>query len=81
MKPIDVVFTDVVMPKGMTGVEQAREARLLRPQLRVLLSSGYAREALSGREIIPEDLESIAKPYPLAVLAERLRSMVRVVSY
>jgi signal transduction histidine kinase/CheY-like chemotaxis protein len=78
--PIDVLFTDVVMP-NMTGVELARQARLLRPSLRVLLSSGYARDALSGREAIPQDIEFIAKPYPLPVLADRLGSMIKAVNY
>ena len=75
--PIDVLFTDVVMPMGMSGIELAREARLMRPNLRILLSSGYAREALQGRESIPADLESIDKPYPQAMLAERLRTLLR----
>jgi PAS domain S-box-containing protein len=75
--PIDVLFTDVVMPKGMSGIELAREARLMRPNLRILLSSGYAREALQGRESIPADLEFIDKPYPQAMLAERLRTLMR----
>ncbi len=75
--PIDVLFTDVVMPMGMSGIELAREARLMRPNLRILLSSGYAREALQGRESIPADLEFIDKPYPQAMLAERLRTLLR----
>jgi PAS domain S-box-containing protein len=75
--PIDVLFSDVVMPKGMSGIELAREARLMRPNLRILLSSGYAREALQGRESIPPDLEFISKPYPQAMLAERLRMLMR----
>ena len=75
--PIDVLFTNVVMPMGMSGIELAREARLMRPNLRILLSSGYAREALQGRESIPADLEFIDKPYPQAMLAERLRTLLR----
>jgi PAS domain S-box-containing protein len=74
--PIDVLFTDVVMPKGMTGIDLAREARRIQPGLRVLLASGYTQEALNLDDQISGDTEFIAKPYPLAELAERLRSML-----
>ena len=40
--PIDLLFTDIVMPGGMSGTDLARETRKLRPEIRVLLSSGFA---------------------------------------
>src|SRR5207302_4361670 len=46
---VDLLFTDIVMPAGMSGTELARQASRLRPDLKVLLSSGYAREANQGR--------------------------------
>jgi PAS domain S-box-containing protein len=76
---IDVLFTDVVMPKGMDGIELAREARRLRPKLQTLLASGYTPEGLRGREDIAEDTIILAKPYQLSLLAEALRELTRSV--
>ena len=40
--PIDILFTDVVMPGGMSGLELANRARQLRPGIKIILASGYA---------------------------------------
>jgi PAS domain S-box-containing protein len=73
---IDVLFTDIVMPRGMNGVELAREACRLRPQLRVLLASGYPMSYLApdqaGRE---EEFAFLRKPYRGAELADKLRAL------
>jgi CheY-like chemotaxis protein len=74
--PIDLLVTDVIMPRGMSGVELAREARRRWPDLRVLLASGYAREVLRGEETEGGQLGFIAKPYQVTQLAETLRSML-----
>src|SRR5207237_2661186 len=47
---IDILFSDIVMPRGMNGVELARTALRLRPRLRVLLASGYPVSALSATQ-------------------------------
>ncbi|MBL6082849.1 response regulator, partial [Belnapia sp. T18] len=39
---IDVLFSDVVMPGGVDGIQLAERARRLRPDLRILLTSGYS---------------------------------------
>jgi PAS domain S-box-containing protein len=74
--PIDVLFTDVIMPKGMNGIELAHAARRVRPTLRVLLASGYARDTLQSEAGVAEDLEFIGKPYQLPELAEKLRMLM-----
>lgn len=43
-KSVDLLFTDIIMP-GMDGVDLAREARRLRPGLKVLFATGYAQLA------------------------------------
>lgn len=70
---IDILFTDVVMPKGMSGVDLLQEARRLRPELKVLLASGYARGQLPT---IPPGCDFIAKPYRVEELDKRLRTML-----
>src|SRR5580765_731289 len=52
---IDILFSDIVMPRGVNGVELARTALRLRPQLRVLLVSGYPASALSGAQQLGAD--------------------------
>jgi PAS domain S-box-containing protein len=74
---IDILFSDIVMPRGMNGVELARTALRLRPQLRVLLASGYPTTALSGSRGITVDtgFAFLSKPYRGADLAEALRTL------
>jgi PAS domain S-box-containing protein len=72
--PIDVLFSDIVMPRGMNGVELAKEARRLRPGLRILLSSGYASAILAAEHGLTADFSFIGKPYRWPDLAEKLRT-------
>ena len=74
---IDILFSDVVMPRGVNGVELARTALRLRPRLRVLLVSGYPMPALSAPQILGADSEFafLSKPYRSSELAETLRAL------
>jgi signal transduction histidine kinase len=72
--PIDLLFTDIVMPGGMNGVELAREARQLRGDLKILLTSGYAAAAESRAK---EGFAVLTKPYRQNELAERVAAMLR----
>jgi PAS domain S-box-containing protein len=67
---VAILLTDVVMPKGMSGVDLLNEARKIRPDLKVLLVSGYARGQLPT---IPEGCDFLAKPYRVEDLEARLR--------
>ena len=71
---IDVLFSDVAMPGGISGVELALLARRLRPGLKVLLTSGYAAGA--GEAAPPPDVPLLTKPYDRGELASRLRGML-----
>jgi CheY-like chemotaxis protein len=74
-RSVDLLFTDIVMPAGMSGTELARQASRLRPDLKVLLSSGYTREAnqrLSARVEFP----FIAKPYRPTTLGKKLEEVL-----
>ncbi len=69
----DLLFSDVVMPGGCNGVELAKRARALRPDLKVLLSSGYVGQAVS---LAADAFELIDKPYERSTLAERLAALL-----
>jgi CheY-like chemotaxis protein len=70
----DLLFTDVVMPGAMSAIELAALAQRRRPEIAVLLTSGYARD------LIPEqdrpDYPMIAKPYRGEELMAKLRSVL-----
>jgi signal transduction histidine kinase/ActR/RegA family two-component response regulator len=68
---IELIFSDVVMPQGMSGIELGRTARALRPGVKVLLTSGYAGAALD-HEGAAGEFEILAKPYHQAQLAARV---------
>jgi PAS domain S-box-containing protein len=68
---IDLVFSDILMPGPMTGVDLAREVRRLRPEAPILLTSGYAGAARKTTDI--EDIQILFKPYQIGALDAALR--------
>jgi CheY-like chemotaxis protein len=70
-EPIDLLFSDILMPGGMSGVTLATRARKLRHGLAVLLTSGYAADARA--ELGSSGFPLIQKPYRHSDLAEMLR--------
>jgi CheY-like chemotaxis protein len=74
-QPIDLIFTDVVM-REKSGVQLAREAREMRPGVKILLTSGYTGEALTRHKPDSLDLPIIAKPFRQADLGARLRKLL-----
>lgn len=64
---LDLMFSDIMMPGDMNGLDLAREVRRRRPDLPVLLTSGYAESVLS--EAANERIPVLAKPYDINALA------------
>jgi signal transduction histidine kinase/CheY-like chemotaxis protein len=69
----DVVFSDILMPGGMSGLDLARKIREHFPRLPILLSTGYARAA---GEVHREKFNIIAKPYRADSLAAALQRTI-----
>jgi PAS domain S-box-containing protein len=70
---IDLLFTDVVMPGGVSGLSLARTARELRPDLLVLLSSGFLGD---GAAISDAEFPLLDKPYEPSAMAARVRKLL-----
>lgn len=71
---IDLLFTDIVMPGGMSGIELSARAVALHPEVRVLLTSGYALETLTARGRLLAGATVLHKPYRIADLAAAIRN-------
>ena len=69
--PIDLMITDYAMP-GMTGLELAEQARALRPDLPILLATGYADLPTRPKFALPR----LSKPYQQQQLAEQIQSLL-----
>jgi PAS domain S-box-containing protein len=74
-RPIDLLFSDIVMAGGMTGTELAQEARRRRPDIKVLFTSGYAEPAVIKGGQTPNSAW-LGKPYSMAELDAKLRELL-----
>ena len=71
--PIDLLFTDVIMPGGMNGRQLVEAATRLRPALRVLFTSGYTENAIVHHGRLDAGVLLLAKPYRKPELARMIR--------
>ena len=70
---IDLLFTDVVMPGGMTGRQLAEAAKTRRPNLKTLFTSGYTEDSILRLGKLDPGVRLLSKPYRKFELATRIR--------
>lgn len=69
---VDLLFTDMVMPGGMTGLDLANRIRLDNPELGIIISSGYNNEITDPSSLPADRMFYLPKPYRLDQLSEAL---------
>jgi PAS domain S-box-containing protein len=72
-EPFDLLFTDVIMPGGISGRELAKAVAKRRPGVRVLYTSGYTDNAVVHHGRLDEDVLLLTKPYRKPLLARMVR--------
>jgi len=75
--PVDLLFTDVVMPGPVRSPELARRAKALLPDLEVLFTSGYTENAIVHGGRLDPGVSLLSKPYRREDLARKLRQLLR----
>jgi PAS domain S-box-containing protein len=73
---IDLVFSDVIMPGGMTGVELATKILDITPDVPILLATGYAEKKLKDQLVGHRNVVLVAKPYDTSELPDLINSMM-----
>lgn len=73
--PVDLLLTDVILP-GTSGVHLAKQLGAVHPRMRVLYVSGYAADAMTHHGGHDPNFAFLSKPFPLAVLAKTIRSIL-----
>ncbi|WLB58005.1 hybrid sensor histidine kinase/response regulator [Bradyrhizobium japonicum] len=74
--PIDLIFTDVMMPGTLRSPELARKAKERLPNVAVLFTSGYTQNAIVHGGRLDPGLELLAKPYTREALARKIRHVL-----
>lgn len=73
---IELIFTDVVLPGGMTGADIARKAKEIRPEIKVLFTTGYARNAIVHHGRLDKGVHLLVKPFTFENLAMKVRDIL-----
>ncbi len=72
-QPVHLIFTDMVMPGGLTGLELTDRIRHIQPSVKVLLASGYSSDLPLETGNLPSGVRFLAKPYTPSALAVAVR--------
>ncbi len=72
----DLLFTDVVLPRGHSGIEVAQEAGRLQPDIKILFTTGYSDQVLVGKEDLAAHMNILNKPYRRAELLKSVQDLL-----
>ncbi|SFM03722.1 PAS domain S-box-containing protein [Bradyrhizobium sp. NFR13] len=73
---VDLLFSDVVLPGGLTGAQVSSQALSIRPGLKVLFTTGYARNAIVHQGRLDRGVNLLTKPFTLSELAVKVRDVL-----
>jgi len=74
---IDLVFSDIMMPGGMNGIDMAKRILLAKPSTPILLATGYTQQILKDKIEETDNIVCISKPYDTDKLPGLIHSMMR----
>jgi CheY-like chemotaxis protein len=72
----DLLLTDMVMPRGISGLELIKRLRHSQPSLKAILSTGYSLALIRNGAQSPPGVRILTKPYPPADLAAAVREVL-----
>jgi PAS domain S-box-containing protein len=75
-EPVDLLFTDLIMPNGVSGQDLLRKARERRPDIKALFTSGYSEHLFKGRGDVEGGVPLLSKPYRRQNLAAAVRRIL-----
>jgi CheY-like chemotaxis protein len=75
-EPVDLLFTDVVMPGGMTGRQLADAVKPRRPTMKTLYTSGYTQDSITHQGKLDPGVHFLSKPYKKQELALKVRAVL-----
>jgi CheY-like chemotaxis protein len=73
---IDLLFTDLVMPNGISGQDLLRMARQCRPDLKAIFTSGYSEQFIRGHDESDKSVPLLPKPYRRQKLIDVIRKVL-----
>jgi PAS domain S-box-containing protein len=76
IRRFDLIFTDVVLPAGITGADVVAQAKILQPGLKALFTTGYARNAIVHQGRLDRGVHLITKPFSYESLAAKIRDVL-----
>ncbi|MBT5667347.1 MAG: response regulator, partial [Rhodospirillaceae bacterium] len=69
----DLLFTDILLPGGMNGVEIADEVKSFQPNIKILYTTGYAENTVIREGQLDPNVTLLYKPYMRSELLEKIR--------